>query len=183
MAVTLEENVEISSKSTAIEPTKITILPAFVLASSAAIIAEISTYPLDMLKTRMQITRHIKDPLVIAKTLFFNEGFSKIILGLDAACVRHIFYTGTRMMLYEHIRSLILKDKTNDEFPFYQSVVCAVSAGAIGQFIASPTDFVKVQMQCEGLRFIIYNIFVYNLYILVYICTIYYILCLYMLCF
>lgn len=37
-------------------------------------------------------------------------------------------------------------------FPLYKSVVCALLGGGIGQFIASPTDFVKVQMQGEGLR-------------------------------
>lgn len=33
-----------------------------------------------------------------------------------------------------------------------KSVIGGMTAGAIGQFIASPTDLVKVQMQMEGKR-------------------------------
>ena len=142
------------------EPKKLGILPSFILASCSAMVSETCTYPLDIFKTRLQITKHIKDPTTIAKTLFLKEGISKVILGLDAALLRHWLYTGTRMMLYEHVRTLLLNGKTNNEFPFYQSVICAVTAGAIGQFIASPTDFVKVQMQCEGLRHV-YNVYLY----------------------
>lgn len=39
-------------------------------------------------------------------------------------------------------------------FPLFarKAVVGGMSAGAIGQFFASPTDLVKVQMQMEGKR-------------------------------
>lgn len=39
---------------------------------------------------------------------------------------------------------------------FYRkSVIAGMTAGAFGQFIASPTDLVKVQMQMEGKRVLI----------------------------
>ena len=34
----------------------------------------------------------------------------------------------------------------------YHRVVCGMTAGALGQFVASPTDLVKVKMQMEGKR-------------------------------
>ncbi|EDO30568.1 predicted protein, partial [Nematostella vectensis] len=36
-----------------------------------------------------------------------------------------------------------------------KSVISGMSAGALGQFISSPTDLVKVQMQMEGRRVLI----------------------------
>ena len=36
-----------------------------------------------------------------------------------------------------------------------KSVIAGMTAGAFGQFIASPTDLVKVQMQMEGKRVIL----------------------------
>ena len=35
---------------------------------------------------------------------------------------------------------------------FRKAVISGLSAGAMAQFIASPTDLVKVQMQMEGRR-------------------------------
>ena len=59
-------------------------------------------------------------------------------------------------MLYEYLRdhSPIGRNKVDGTFPMYQSALCALLAGGIGQFVASPTDFCKVQMQVEGLRLI-----------------------------
>lgn len=37
-------------------------------------------------------------------------------------------------------------------FNFRKSVLCGSASGALGQFLASPTDLVKVQMQMEGRR-------------------------------
>ena len=89
------------------------------------------------------------------RTLFLKEGPSKLVLGLEAACFRHVFYSGIRVMLYEVLRDHSPFGKTADgTFPIWKSAGCALLSGAIGQFIASPTDFVKVQMQVEGLRVI-----------------------------
>ena len=38
---------------------------------------------------------------------------------------------------------------------FRKSVIAGMTAGAFGQFIASPTDLVKVQMQMEGKRVLV----------------------------
>ena len=35
-------------------------------------------------------------------------------------------------------------------FPVYQAAACGIAAGACGQFLASPTDLVKTQMQVCG---------------------------------
>lgn len=51
---------------------------------------------------------------------------------------------------------------------YRKSVIAGMTAGAFGQFIASPTDLVKVQMQMEGKRVLVegrqprYDIIIYE---------------------
>lgn len=81
------------------------------------------------------------------------------------------------MLAYEQLRESVLGRSKDGSFPFWwekrlwfwkvnkhgpdQHVLCDVHrkavigsmiSGALGQFIASPTDLVKVQMQMEGRR-------------------------------
>ena len=75
------------------------------------------------------------------------------------------------MGAYEHIRENVLGRDADGGFPLWKAVLAGGSAGAIGrhpvvtpepasrlvpslagQFLADPTDLVKVQMQMEGRR-------------------------------
>ena len=67
--------------------------------------------------------------------------------------MRHIVYSGIRVVTYEFLRDNVFKRNPDGSYPLYKSAAGAIIAGGVGQFIASPTDFVKVQMQVEGLRF------------------------------
>merc|ERR1711994_498400 len=61
-------------------------------------------------------------------------------------------YSGTRFFAYELLKENVFKRNADGSFPLWKSALAAMSAGAIGQFAASPTDLVKVQMQTEGFR-------------------------------
>lgn len=45
-----------------------------------------------------------------------------------------------------------LQDSNSDNFVIWKSAICGVSAGALAQWMASPADLVKVQIQMEGKR-------------------------------
>ncbi|XP_075271076.1 mitochondrial uncoupling protein 4 isoform X3 [Opisthocomus hoazin] len=77
---------------------------------------------------------------------------TKFALSACAAAVAELVYSGVRMVAYEHLRDSVLGRSEDESFPFWKAVVGGMSAGAIGQFFASPTDLVKVQMQMEGKR-------------------------------
>ncbi|XP_068793100.1 mitochondrial uncoupling protein 4 isoform X2 [Struthio camelus] len=81
-----------------------------------------------------------------------EEGLLKLWQGATPALYRHIVYSGVRIVAYEHLRDSVLGRAEDGSFPFWKAVVGGMSAGAIGQFFASPTDLVKVQMQMEGKR-------------------------------
>ncbi|XP_078256273.1 mitochondrial uncoupling protein 4 [Rhinoraja longicauda] len=139
-------------------------LPAkFVLTACAATVAEIVTFPLDLTKTRLQIQGEAVDRfhktakphrgmVETAIGIVKEEGVFKLWQGVTPAIYRHIVYSGIRMIAYEQLRDSLLKRNSEGYFPLWKAVLGGMSSGALGQFFASPTDLVKVQMQMEGRR-------------------------------
>ncbi|CAL1266245.1 unnamed protein product [Larinioides sclopetarius] len=81
-----------------------------------------------------------------------EEGLFKLWQGVTPAIYRHLVYSGCRMTFFEVFREKLLKTKQNSGPVLWKSVLCGSLSGALGQFLASPTDLVKVQMQMEGRR-------------------------------
>jgi len=140
-----------------------TIARKYLMCVAAASVAEATTYPLDLTKTRLQIQgeRASGDKRVyrgMCKTAFGivkEEGFLNLWRGMTPALYRHAIYTGFRMCAYEEIRNRL--DKIDDKgrhhgFPLWKKVLAGMLAGGFGQFFASPTDLVKTQIQMEGRR-------------------------------
>ncbi|XP_056621271.1 mitochondrial uncoupling protein 4 isoform X1 [Triplophysa dalaica] len=139
----------------------------FTLSACAATVAELVTYPLDLTKTRLQIqgeggtqqnggSRHTQPKyrgmLSTAVGIVREEGPFKLWQGVTPAIYRHIVYSGGRMLAYEQLRESVLGRSEDGSFPFWKAVIGSMISGALGQFIASPTDLVKVQMQMEGMH-------------------------------
>lgn len=73
--------------------------------------------------------------------------------GLTPAVLRHCVYTGSRLIIYERLRDVIKsRKKPGDGSNFGIAILAGTFSGALSQFIASPTDLVKVMMQAEGKR-------------------------------
>ncbi|XP_076309509.1 uncoupling protein 4A isoform X1 [Tachypleus tridentatus] len=138
----------------------------YVLSSTAAACAETATYPLDLTKTRLQIQgeKRIDSHLLkkqyvtpggmlrTAVSIAKHEGIASFWMGVTPAVYRHLVYTGSRMTFYEFIREHFLHKNQDGTIDFWKAVLGGLTAGAAGQFLASPTDLVKVQMQTEGIR-------------------------------
>ncbi|CAH8492776.1 hypothetical protein MS3_00002476 [Schistosoma haematobium] len=81
----------------------------FCMCCSAAFLSETITYPLDILKTRIQVYGELQNSsypgvIKICSSVIRNEGLFKLWQGLSPALFRHIIYTGARMPIYEIIR-------------------------------------------------------------------------------
>jgi len=131
----------------------------------AAWISESVTYPLDLTKTRLQLQGEIaageksvkrgdvnyrgmfRTAIGIAK----EEGLFQLWRGILPALYRHAIYTGMRMTVYEEVRTSLQKEN-KDGFPLWKKVIAGMTAGGMGQFVASPTDLIKTQIQMEGKR-------------------------------
>jgi len=130
---------------------------------AAASVAEATTYPLDLCKTRLQIQGELscdkgsgKAYRGMLRTMFGivrEEGLFQLWRGMLPALYRHAIYTGFRMSAYEQIRNRLSSNgKDKNGFTLWKKVVAGMSAGGFGQFMASPTDLIKTQIQMEGRR-------------------------------
>jgi solute carrier family 25 uncoupling protein 27 len=85
--------------------------------------AETVTYPLDLTKTRLQIST--KDPLKgggmirMVYKVARREGFLSLWQGLAPAIYRHYVYTGIRTGLYELIRNNWVDRRSRDKIALW----------------------------------------------------------------
>ncbi|XP_025746517.1 mitochondrial uncoupling protein 4 isoform X1 [Callorhinus ursinus] len=139
----------------------------FLLSGCAATVAELATFPLDLIKTRLQMqgeaalarlgdsareSAPYRGMVRTALGIIQEEGFLKLWQGVTPAIYRHIVYSGGRMVTYEHLREVVFGKSEDKHYPLWKSVIGGMMAGVVGQFLANPTDLVKVQMQMEGKR-------------------------------
>ncbi|XP_055981892.1 mitochondrial uncoupling protein 4 isoform X2 [Sorex fumeus] len=73
-------------------------------------------------------------------------------LARSDTCHLQALYSGGRMVTYEHLREVVFGKSEDKHYPLWKSVIGGMMAGVVGQFLANPTDLVKVQMQMEGKR-------------------------------
>ncbi|GMR41913.1 hypothetical protein PMAYCL1PPCAC_12108, partial [Pristionchus mayeri] len=121
----------------------------YILSCAAATVAETATYPLDIVKTHLQASSRKGDQkslFAIGKEIVKKGGGQVFSLwnGCAPAVYRHFIYTGIRFGLYEEIRSAF---SVSAPFTVYKAMVAGLVSGAIAQFVASPMDLVKVQVQ------------------------------------
>ncbi|XP_036172058.1 mitochondrial uncoupling protein 4 isoform X4 [Myotis myotis] len=139
----------------------------FVLSGCAATVAELATFPLDLTKTRLQMQGEAalarlgdsareatpyRGMVRTALGIVQEEGFLRLWQGVTPAIYRHVVYSGGRMVTYEHLREVVFRKNEDQHYPLWKSVIGGMFAGVVGQFLANPTDLVKVQMQMEGKR-------------------------------
>ncbi|VDN25928.1 unnamed protein product [Gongylonema pulchrum] len=85
-------------------------------------------------------------------SLTLRSVLAKYVLSCGASFAAESVYSGFRMGIYEVMRAAMFDETKQAVFPMWQSAICGLVSGAVAQFLASPTDLVKVQMQTEGLR-------------------------------
>lgn len=76
------------------------------------------------------------------------EGTTKLWRGLTPTTYRHLIYTGSRMTIYETLRDLYANPETKQmdaQQLLFRTIGLGIFAGALGQFMASPVDLVKVR--------------------------------------
>ena len=111
------------------------------LIQGSACIAETTTYPIDYIKTRMQINSNLMSFYDISKTILHNKNKLQVYNGLKPALIRHCIYTMLRINIYETLR-----DKNNN---LTNKFLIGGLSGGIAQLIASPCDLLKIRYITE----------------------------------
>ncbi|MCO5567435.1 hypothetical protein L7F22_021126 [Adiantum nelumboides] len=129
-----------------------------VLTSVSAVVAESATFPIDITKTRLQLQGE-KGPIIsstkgavkTAIALVREEGYQGLYKGLSPGLLRHVFYTSTRILTYEQLRSAAnMRVGTNHKPSVLQQALLGGISGVTGQVLASPADLIKVRIQSDG---------------------------------
>lgn len=108
--------------------------------SLSAMVAETSTFPLDITKTRLQLhgeslshsAARRTSAFQIAAKIVRNEGLVGLYKGLSPAIMRHLFYTPTRIVGYEHFRNAFVSSY-DQELSFLNKALIGGSSGAVAQ--------------------------------------------------
>ena len=127
----------------------------YVLGGSAA---ETATYPFDITKTRLQVAGEAgtaagtgaRRGLVGTMVGIIREEGPRQRYVAPLACLPHCVYSGIRVSAYEMLRESVFRKNWTGLSRCGRAL--AGMMRAIGQFVATPTDLVKVQMQIEGKR-------------------------------
>eukprot|EP00884_Botryococcus_braunii_P007290 jgi/Botrbrau1/16562/Bobra.0385s0005.1 len=133
------------------------ILFKFFLSGASGAVAETVTFPLDLVKTRLQLQGEggrlqgrPQGALAIFTSVVKAQGPTGLYAGLGPAVARHIPYTGTRIVVYEYLRCALRFSKKGEDLPLVAKLGMGMTAGAVGQLVAVPTDLVKIRMQADG---------------------------------
>lgn len=111
--------------------------------------------PIDVTKVRMQLaTDSSVGFLATMMALVQADGTGALFKGLKPAMLRQASYQGVKMFLYEPIRDATLKFTGDEggEPKLWQMILAGGLAGAIGTYLTSPTDLIKVRMQ-SGVKY------------------------------
>jgi len=114
------------------------------LINCSSLVSESVTFPIDSVKTRMQVSTVHVGSFSTIKSVLADEGIGGFYKGLPPAILRHWVYTAARISLYEDFRSRFAGE--GGDVNFLKKFAMGAASGGIGQFIASPADILKVQL-------------------------------------
>lgn len=131
------------------------VIQKFWCTSAASMCAESTTFPIDMVKTRLQLQGEAGFTgtnfgfFGMLANIIKNEGISGVYAGLAPAVVRHIPYTGFRAIGYEHIRKIFSGEDASSASMLAKAAT-GMTVGGLAQAIAVPCDLIKVRMIGDG---------------------------------
>jgi len=123
--------------------------------SFCSMVADIITLPVDVTKTRMQLSgsdgkKAYKNSLDCVSKTIKAEGVGALWKGLEPALWRQATYGGMRYGLYSPCKDLVAPGLEKHEMGLHHKILAGGMSGAIGSAICNPCDLVKVRMMAAG---------------------------------
>jgi solute carrier family 25 uncoupling protein 27 len=137
---------------------------AYLTAAATATLCETVTYPLDVIKTRLQLQNErgrtlggsiaSSPPLrmtALARQVIKVEGFKALFAGVSVAVMRQWLNAGISVGLYPFMRrKLLVEGEEAHSAPLWKRACAGAMTGSIAQALAQPADIVKVRLQADG---------------------------------
>ena len=105
--------------------------------------AETVTYPIDYIKTLMQVNHNKISFPEMANSIYHTQNKLQIYNGIKPALLRHSIYSMLRISIYENLRDG-LKNEENQLNMTNRYLIGGLSGG-LAQLIASPCDLLKIR--------------------------------------
>jgi solute carrier family 25 oxoglutarate transporter 11 len=129
----------------------------FLFGGLSGMIATCIVQPLDLVKTRMQLSgeggsaKAHKTSFHALTNIARTEGLSALYKGLSAALLRQATYTTARLGMYSALHDwLVAHNNGNPGIPFYQKLLAGMLAGGFGAVIGTPAELALIRMTSDG---------------------------------
>jgi hypothetical protein len=136
----------------------------FLFSGIASCCGELATVPIDVTKTRLQLSGELgkaakySGALDAVRTIVREEGARALYKGVQPALLRQATYGSLRIGMYEPIKAaLAVALPTNSSGAgagappaLLHKVLAGVTAGALASALCTPTDVVKVRMMADA---------------------------------
>jgi len=113
--------------------------------------------PMDVIKVRLQTQRSMDGPpryqgfAHAFKSIWREEGYRRgLMRGFTASMLREASYSSLRMGLYDAVKILLSGPGSSSpgaDFSLLTKIAAGSFSGALGSFIAVPTDLIKIRFQ------------------------------------
>jgi solute carrier family 25 uncoupling protein 27 len=141
------------------------------LAAAASIVSEACTYPLDMIKTRLQLQNELgkgltpgghaaaaptRPPVLLSyreltAQIVRTEGARALYAGASVAIFRQCINAGVSVSLYPTVRAALqAPGESAADVALWKRALAGSVTGALGQGLANPADVIKVRVQADG---------------------------------
>lgn len=120
------------------------------MAGAAAVITVTFIHPIDVVKTRIQISSEYGKLGMggSTKKIVGTEGISALWKGINAAWLRESSYTSLRLGLYEPCK-VAFGCTTPETTTFVKKFAAGSAAGALGSTVGNPFDVLKTKMMAS----------------------------------
>ncbi|GKA58925.1 mitochondrial uncoupling protein 3 [Tanacetum coccineum] len=126
------------------------------ISSLSSTVAETFTFPIDITKTRLQLTSSTTHPnptsaFHVATNIIRKEGVTGLYKGLSPAVIRHVFYTPIRTVGYEYLRHAYVTQLGRKDGYVSLPVKAVIGgiSGVIAQYASQDNDLTLIVDQCE----------------------------------
>ncbi|XP_063365307.1 mitochondrial 2-oxoglutarate/malate carrier protein-like [Cydia amplana] len=135
------------------EPPKERYIPnglKFAFGGLAGMAATCVVQPLDLIKTRMQLSGGGRSSFTVAGEIVAREGFVALYTGLSAGLLRQATYTTTRLGVYNILFDTYKERNAGAAPGFGMKTLLGVAAGSIGAFVGTPAEVALIRMTADG---------------------------------